>query len=91
MTEALPKQGLPLMDAAPRKAVLCTSVPPRGLETDAATSSPGNDLRNPSPAGAARSGAVTADPNLARVIDAWPGLPPHVRAAVLALVGGAVV
>ena len=24
--------------------------------------------------------------DLARVVDAWPGLPPHIRAAVLALV-----
>jgi hypothetical protein len=27
------------------------------------------------------------DPDLARVVTAWPGLPPHVKAAVLALVG----
>jgi hypothetical protein len=37
--------------------------------------------------GAAQSGAVAADPDLARVIDAWPDLPPHIKAAVLALVG----
>jgi hypothetical protein len=30
-----------------------------------------------------------ADSDLARVIDAWPGLPPHIKAAVLALVGTA--
>jgi hypothetical protein len=29
------------------------------------------------------------DPELARVIIAWPDLPPHIRAAVLALVGTA--
>jgi hypothetical protein len=29
------------------------------------------------------------DPDLARVIDAWPDLPQHIRAAVLALVGTA--
>jgi hypothetical protein len=29
------------------------------------------------------------DPELARVIDAWPDLPDHIRAAVLALVGTA--
>jgi hypothetical protein len=34
------------------------------------------------------SGPETApDPDLTRVIDAWPDLPPHIRAAVLALVG----
>jgi hypothetical protein len=30
--------------------------------------------------------ALEADPNLARVLAAWPDLPPHIRAAVLALV-----
>lgn len=30
--------------------------------------------------------ATPADPDLARVLDAWPSLPPHIRAAVLALV-----
>jgi hypothetical protein len=30
---------------------------------------------------------IPADPDLARVIDAWPDLPDHIRAAVLALVG----
>ena len=29
------------------------------------------------------------DPDLARVITAWPNLPPHIKAAVLALVGTA--
>jgi hypothetical protein len=28
-----------------------------------------------------------ADPDLAQIIDAWPTLPAHIRAAVLALVG----
>jgi hypothetical protein len=32
---------------------------------------------------------VGTDPDLARVIDAWPTLPPHIRAAVLALIGTA--
>jgi hypothetical protein len=27
-----------------------------------------------------------ADPDLARLVDAWPNLPAHIRAAVLALV-----
>jgi hypothetical protein len=36
------------------------------------------------------AGAETdRDPDLARVIDAWPDLPPHIRAAVLALIGTA--
>jgi hypothetical protein len=30
-----------------------------------------------------------ADPDLARVVSAWPQLPPQIRAAVLALVGAA--
>jgi hypothetical protein len=34
------------------------------------------------------TGAET-DPDLARVIDAWPGLPAHIRAAVLALLSTA--
>ena len=29
------------------------------------------------------------DADLARVVTAWPGLPPHIRAAVLALIGAA--
>jgi hypothetical protein len=31
--------------------------------------------------------AAETDPDLARVVAAWPDLPPHIRAAVLALVG----
>jgi hypothetical protein len=34
------------------------------------------------------TGAET-DPNLARVVTAWRDLPPHIKAAVLALVGTA--
>ena len=30
-----------------------------------------------------------ADPDLSRVLAAWPNLPPHLRAAVLALIGTA--
>jgi hypothetical protein len=32
---------------------------------------------------------VSTDPNPARVIASWPDLPPHIKAAVLALVGTA--
>jgi hypothetical protein len=34
-------------------------------------------------------GTAKADPDLARVVTAWPDLPPHIRAAVLALIGTA--
>jgi hypothetical protein len=30
-----------------------------------------------------------SDPDLARVVTAWPDLPPHIKAAVLALIGAA--
>jgi hypothetical protein len=33
--------------------------------------------------------AIKGDPHLARVIEAWPALPEHIRAAVLALVNTA--
>jgi hypothetical protein len=33
--------------------------------------------------------AAPNDPDLARVIATWPDLPPHIKAAVLALVGTA--
>jgi hypothetical protein len=32
---------------------------------------------------------VAADPDLTRVIEAWPALPPHIKVAVLALIGTA--
>jgi hypothetical protein len=31
--------------------------------------------------------AAKTDPDLARVVTAWPDLPPHIKAAVLALIG----
>jgi len=37
--------------------------------------------------GDAQSDARPADPDLARVADAWPDLPPAIRRAVLALIG----
>jgi hypothetical protein len=39
----------------------------------------GQRIRNPS----------AADPDLARVVTAWPDLAPHIKAAVLALIGTA--
>jgi hypothetical protein len=33
--------------------------------------------------------SVQTDPELARVVTAWPDLPAHIKAAVLALVGTA--
>jgi hypothetical protein len=37
----------------------------------------------------AKSSALGADPDLSRIIDAWPDLPLHIRAAVQALIGTA--
>jgi len=31
---------------------------------------------------------LAPDPDLTRVVTAWPALPEHIRAAILALVGG---
>lgn len=59
---------------------------------DAAAVSPdvASTLRKPAPDDNATSNAPAAvDPDLARVSAAWPTLPPHIRAAVLALVGTA--
>ncbi len=49
---------------------------------------PANDLRQ-GPAALTRPlpNAADADPDLARVVAAWPGLPEAIRRAVLALVG----
>jgi hypothetical protein len=41
------------------------------------------------PLTATLTGAAQADHDLAAVVTAWPDLPPHIRAAVLALVGTA--
>ena len=67
------------------------SLTPTGLELPAAIAQNTNDLGNQPSSGAAKSGAVSAasapsDPDLARLIDAWPTLPGPVRRAVLALV-----
>jgi hypothetical protein len=47
----------------------------------------GNDTLRPDRASTkAAPEPSPADPDLARVVTAWPDLPPHIRAAVLALV-----
>jgi hypothetical protein len=49
-----------------------------------------NELQRQAPALAVRLRTVAeTDTDLARLIEAWPALPPHIRAAVLALVGAA--
>jgi hypothetical protein len=51
------------------------------------TSVSDNDLRQqPPPLTGPLLPDAGTDPDLARVVTAWPDLPPHVRAAVLALV-----
>jgi hypothetical protein len=67
---------------------------PTGFELIAASACENSKLGNPPSGSAAKSGAASAksapaDLDLARVLDAWPRLPPHIRAAVLALVGAA--
>jgi len=66
-------------------------VTPTGLEPKHVTTCGGKDLQNPSPEGGAESGAVSPisgpiDPDLQRVIDAWPNLPEAVKAGILAMV-----
>jgi hypothetical protein len=68
---------------------------PTGFEGHAATGSQDNDLRDFEQVGAAQSGAAgfgtssqgaATDPELGRVIEAWPRLSAEVKARVLALV-----
>src|SRR5262249_24081663 len=64
-------------------------VAPEGLESGHATPNGTSILRKMAPQGAAQSGAVPPDPDLARVMAAWPGLPEHVRRSVLLLIAAA--
>jgi hypothetical protein len=45
-----------------------------------------NDLGNLTPTSAAKSGAVLDDPDLARVVEAWPELPDWTKNAIITLV-----
>jgi hypothetical protein len=73
--------------------VLGPQLPPRGLEANDASAIQDKDLRQGRRESAAQSGAAgsgtgshgaATDPDLRRVIDAWPGLPAEVKARVLA-------
>jgi hypothetical protein len=64
---------------------------PTGFELPSSTTRQDNDLGNRPSASAAKSGAVSADsapadPDLARIIAAWPALLPYIKAAVLELI-----
>jgi hypothetical protein len=66
-------------------------VPKRGLEPVDVTHSGNKQLRNPVTPGGAESGAVGAentsiDPDLARVIEAWPKLPTAIRSAISVMI-----
>ena len=65
-----------------------------GLERGDVTGSENKDLQNPSESSGAESGAVLpetapVDPDLAKVIDAWPDLPEAVKAGISAMVSAA--
>jgi hypothetical protein len=67
-------------------SILYSKVTPTGFEPPAATRNIAKDLGESAGEGAAESGAVFGDPDLQRVIDAWPNLPPDIKVAVLNLV-----
>ncbi|HUS46374.1 MAG TPA: hypothetical protein VM219_10195 [Phycisphaerae bacterium] len=63
----------------------------RGLELSNVTPSKNRDLRDSQNASGAECGAEKAicepiDPDLQRVIDAWPNLPEAVKAGIVAMV-----
>jgi len=67
---------------------------PTGSETDGVSAQVDTPLHHLASRGAAQSGADAAecrpiDPDLALLRDAWPTLPSHIKAAVLALVRAA--
>lgn len=68
---------------------------PGGLEPPNVTKRNSNELRDAEDPRGAESGAVDTekapiDPDLARLIDAWPALPKAIRAGVVALVNTAI-
>ena len=61
-----------------------------GLEPNGASTSRGKHLGNPPKSSGADSGAESAetapiDPDLAKLIDAWPDLPDAVRKGIVAM------
>ena len=64
------------------------------IRADSPNVLPGNDLGTPAQVSAAAGAAIDnisapIDPDLAAVVEAWPGLPESARAAILAIVEGA--
>jgi len=65
-----------------------------GLEPEIVTNCQINNLQKLENPGAAESGAVGAqnteiDPELAKIVAAWPGLPDAIRAGIVAMVAAA--
>jgi hypothetical protein len=88
MTQALENKGFMQILTTVVKRLQVNRLPPRGLETS--HDSPGKT--GVFEQGGANSGARFEDfrlsnSDLARIIDAWPMLPAHVKAAILTLVG----